>query len=125
MTEIDTLTRQSEPVDIAVDGQGAVWFSQARANRIGRYADGQFQEYPVTVPSAALTGLAVAPDGSIWFAMTRAGKLGRLRDGQITEVSLPRDGARPISLAVDGTGRVWYADIRGRVGSIAPDRAGR
>jgi virginiamycin B lyase len=106
-----------------VDSAGAVWFIEMAANKIGRFADGRFQEFSVPTPNAALTGLAVAPDGAVWFTELRGHKLGRLRNGVVTEFALPRPDARPFGIAVDAANNVWYTDLSGWLGRLAAERA--
>ena len=106
------------PTDVAVGSDGSVWFLQFRANRIGRFKDGQFSDVEVGRENAGLSGIAVAPNGDVWFGMLRRASLGRLRNGHIAIFALPRDNARPFSVAVDRDGNVWYADISGFVGML-------
>jgi virginiamycin B lyase len=112
------------PTDIAAGSDGSVWFLQFRANRIGRFKDGQFSDVEVDKENAGLSGITVAPNNDIWFGMMRRASLGRLRDGRITVFPLPRDSARPFSVAVDRDGNVWYADISGFVGMLPARHAG-
>jgi len=106
------------PTDIAVDAAGAVWFLEFRADRIGRFHHGRFDELPLPQTRPGLSGLAVSAEGDVWFGMLRAGSLGRLRDGKVAEFKLPRERARPYSVAIDRAGNVWYADISGYVGML-------
>ena len=116
----DIPTRRSSPSDIAVDATGAVWFLQFRGNKLGRLADGKFEEFALGEENVGPTGLAIGPDGSVWFGMLREGSIGRFRDGRITRYKLPRERARPYSVAVDARGDVWYTDISGYVGRLTP-----
>jgi virginiamycin B lyase len=118
MQMFDIPTRGSSPGDITVAADGSVWFLEFRGNKIGRFADGRFEEFPVGEESAGLTGLDVAPDGAVWVGMLRKGSLGRLKDGKLQEFRLPRQDARPYGVAVDREGNVWYTDIRGFVGML-------
>jgi virginiamycin B lyase len=111
------------PSDIAAGSDGSVWFLQFRANRIGRFKDGQFSDVEVGRENAGLSGIAVAPNDDVWFGMVRQASLGRLRNGHITVFALPRDNARPFSVAVDRDGNVWYADISGFVGMLPAKHA--
>ena len=112
------------PTDVAVGADGSVWFLQFRANRIGRFKDGQFSDVEAGRDNAGLSGIAVAPNGDVWFGMLRGASLGRLRDGKIAVFPLPRDNARPFSVAVDRDCNVWYADISGFVGMLPAGHAG-
>jgi len=105
MNSFDIPTRGSSPTDVAVDSQGGVWFLEFRGNKVGRFRQGAFEEFPLGEgPTAGLTGLAVAADGAVW---------------------LPRKSARPYSVAVDAAGNVWYADITGFVGKLPAEIARR
>jgi len=124
MTELDVPTHASAPTDIAVAAPDTVWFLEFRANKIGRYAHGQFTEFPVPGDEkAGLTGLAVAPDGTVWFGMLRTHSLGHLQHGIVKTLRLPRADARPYSVAVDAAGNVWYTDISGWLGMLPADHA--
>jgi virginiamycin B lyase len=106
------------PTDVAAGPDGSVWFLQFRANRVGRFKDGQFLDVEAGRDNAGLSGIAIAPNDDVWFGMVRRASLGRLRHDHITVFALPRDNARPYSVAVDRDGNVWYADISGYVGML-------
>jgi virginiamycin B lyase len=122
-TTIDVPIRHAGLTDVAVARDGAVWFLAAGANKIGRYANGRFDEFSVPSPNAGLTALAVAPDGAAWFSALRAHRIGRVHEGVVTEFALPRDNARPIGIAVDADNNVWYADLAGWIGKLPATRA--
>jgi virginiamycin B lyase len=111
------------PTDVATGSDDSVWFLQFRANRIGRFKNGQFSDVEVGQENAGLSGIAVAPNDDIWFGMMRRASLGRLRNGRIAVFPLPRGNARPFSVTVDQNGNVWYADISGFVGMLAAKHA--
>lgn len=123
ITAIDVPTYGSAPGDIAVDSGGAVWFMQFRTNKLARYADGKFEEYPIPGEKGGVAGLAVAPDGAVWFAMLRRHALGRFHRGAFKEFPLPRADARPVSVAVDSKGNIWYVDLAGWVGALSAQTA--
>jgi virginiamycin B lyase len=122
-TAFDVPTRGSGLGDVAVGADGAVWFTEIAANKIGRFAAGRFEEFTVPTPSAGLTGLAVAPDGAAWFTELRGHRLGRVHGGAVTEYVLPRDDARPFGITVDAGNNVWYTDLSGWLGRLDADRA--
>lgn len=123
VSEFEVPTRGSGLGDVAVDQHGAVWFLEQQANKIGRYADGQFTEFAIATPLPGLTAIAVAPDGSVWFTELRAGRLGRIRGGRVTEFRLPRNDARPFGVAVDRANNVWYTDLSGWLGMLRANEA--
>ncbi len=123
MTAFDAPSRRSGLGDIAVDSNGAVYFLELSANKIGRFAGGRFEEFDVPTPAAGLTALAVAPDGAAWFTELRGHRLGRLHGGAITEFDLPRSDARPFGITIDAGNNVWYTDLSGWLGRLDADRA--
>lgn len=122
-TGFDVPTARSGLGDIAVDDSGAVWFLEIGANKIGRFAEGRFEEVTVPTPSAGLTALSVAPDGAAWFTELRAHRISRVHRGAITEFTLPRRDARPFGITVDAANNVWYTDLSGWLGRFDADRA--
>ena len=117
-TAFDVPTRNSGLGDIAVAPNGAVYFIEMSANKIGRVVDGKIEEFVIPTPRAGLTALAVASDGAAWFTELRGHRLGRLREGTITEFELPRPDARPFGITVDGANKVWYSDLSGWLGRL-------
>ncbi|MEO8003902.1 MAG: hypothetical protein ABI771_03280, partial [Betaproteobacteria bacterium] len=97
-----------EPVGLAVDANGAAWFTDPTAVLISRIVPGgEIKSFPLGTPIARLGRLAVAPDGAVWFAESTALGFTRLKDGQLTrhEVKSLRGG--PYGVAVDAKGIVW------------------
>lgn len=123
IAEYEIPTPGSSPSDIAVDVSGNAWFIEFRGNKIGKFGEGKFTEFPVPGEWAGLSGIAAAPDGAVWFGLLRNHAIGRLHDGQFRIFELPRKDARPYTVAIDKTGNVWYADISGYVGMLKADAA--
>jgi virginiamycin B lyase len=102
---------------------GGVWFTELRANKIVRFADGRFSEFTVPAEAPGLTSLAIGPDGSVWFTELRRQRLVRLRNGTFTEFALRRPDARPFGVAAAASGDVWYTDLSGWVGKLSAELA--
>lgn len=97
-----------EPVGLAVDANGAAWFTDPTAVLISRIVpSGEIKSFPLGTPIARLGRLAIAPDGAVWFAESTALGFTRLKDGELTrhEVKSLRGG--PYGVAVDAKGVVW------------------
>jgi virginiamycin B lyase len=122
VTTFDVPTRNSGLGDLAIDPSGAVWFLELRVNKVGRFAEGRFDEFDVPTRSAGLASLAAAPDGSLWFTELGAGKLGRIKNGVVSEFSLPRARGRPFGVAVDSSNVIWYTDLSGWLGRLTVPR---
>jgi virginiamycin B lyase len=109
-------------VHAAVGPDGAIWYTDGRAPRIGRVApDGTVRTYPV--PGFAPPDfISSGPDGALWFTRSRA--IARMSvTGQYTEYALDAEHeARGIVAGPDGA--LWFTEQAGnRIGRITP--AGR
>ena len=97
-----------EPVGLAVDAQGAAWFTDPTEVQISRILpNGEIKSFPLGTPISRLGRLAIAPDGAVWFAESTAYGFSRLKDGQLTH-SVPKSAqGGPYGIAVDSKGVVW------------------
>jgi virginiamycin B lyase len=102
------MKKSVEPVGLAVDADGAAWFTDPTAVVISRIVpSGEIKSFPLGTPIARLGRLAVAPDGSVWFAESTAYGFTRLKDGVLTR-NVPKSlRGGPYGVAVDAKGNVW------------------
>jgi virginiamycin B lyase len=113
----------TEPTRIVAGPDGALWFTEQAATRIGRVTtSGSFSFFPL--PSGGNTyGIAVGPDGRIWFTerTVNAPQIGAITTtGTITEYPLPSD-ENPTAIAAGPDGRLWFNTGQKRVGAITTD----
>jgi virginiamycin B lyase len=108
---IERLPKQTpnlEPLGLAVDVQGAAWYTDGPARAISRIApNGTIRSFPLSTPIARLGRLAIAADGAVWFADATALSITRLRDGVFTRHDVGAFRASPFAVAVDANGAVW------------------
>ena len=97
-----------EPVGLAVDADGAAWYTDPTEVLISRIVpSGEIKSFPLGTPIARLGRLAVAPDGAVWFAESTAYGFTRLKDGVLTR-NVPKSvRGGPYGVAVDAKGNVW------------------
>ena len=97
-----------EPVGLAVDAQGAAWFTDPTEVQISRIVpSGEIKSFPLGTPISRLGRLAVAPDGAVWFAESTAFGFTRLKDGELTR-NVPKSAqGSPYGVTVDAKGVVW------------------
>jgi virginiamycin B lyase len=97
-----------EPVGLAVDADGAAWYTDPTEVLISRILpSGEIKSFPLGTPIARLGRLAVAPDGAVWFAESTAYGFTRLKDGVLTR-NVPKSvRGGPYGVAVDAKGHVW------------------
>ena len=119
-------TADAFPHDVAVGPEGELWFTEERANKIGRLdpTSGVFHEYTLETPGAAPHGIAIDRAGDVWFTANAKGFIGRLDPvkGLFTKYPLPdRHASDPHSLAFDREGALWFTvEKAGIVGKLDP-----
>ena len=99
----------NHPTGIAAGPDGAMWFTEFTANKIGRMtAGGVLSEYPVTgrVPEVITTG----PDGALWFTEFDGINIGHITTaGVFTEYPiLTADSHAGITRGPDGA--LWFTE---------------
>jgi len=110
------------PEAIVVGEDGAMWFTEARADAIGRFdkpAATQFTSYALPTANAKPVGLCVGPDG-LWFTEKNANQIGHITmKGKITEYPIPIKDSHPFWIVEGPDGALWFtqrtADAIGRI----------
>src|SRR5436190_16587140 len=78
---------------ICVEGpDGALWFCESGAAKIGRLdpATAAFTEFEIPTRNATPIGITVGGDGNLWFCEKAGNKIGRITPaGVITEFEVP------------------------------------
>lgn len=117
------------------------WFTESRANRIGRLRylpNGDFipelpsvtflPEIAIPTPNSEPRGIVHGIErpsqrGIAWFTEFEGNKIGRAADdGTITEFSIPTSGSGPWGIAFDRTtDQVWFTEFRAnKIGRLDP-----
>src|SRR5260370_5795063 len=91
--EWEVPTEGAHPHDPAVGPDGALWFTEQMANKLGRLdpGTGTFKEYALKVEDSGPHGLVADREGNIWFTGNFKGYIGKLdpRTGAVTEYKIP------------------------------------
>src|SRR5207248_2721375 len=111
--EWDVPTENSRPHDPAVAPDGALWFTEQRANKLGRLdpRTGQMKEFPLPTPGSGPHGLVADREGNIWFTAISKGYVGKLdpKTGSVKEYPTGDRRARdPHTPVFDQRGRLWF-----------------
>ena len=112
---------------IAVEGpDGALWFCESGASKIGRLDPdrGTFTEFALPTAKATPIGITRRRRRSVVRRKGREqDRLHHLR-GEITEFALPTPGAGPDGMILGPDGNVWFSETEvSRIGRITPDGA--
>ena len=120
-------TKGAHPHDPAVGTDGALWFTEQMANKIGRLdpKTGEIKEFPLPEDkNAGPHGLAADRDGNIWFTANFGGYIGKLdpHTGKVTEFKMTSEKADdPHTLVFDNNGIIWFTVQGGNmVGQLDP-----
>lgn len=115
------IARDSQPAGITAGPDGAVWFTEGAASRVGRITtDGRVTTFPLGADTTP-TDIVAGPDGNLWFTETTAGRIGRITPaGVITEFSTAPI-AFPASITAGPDGNLWFSafQVLGFTGGVA------
>jgi streptogramin lyase len=129
ISEFVVPTRFSQPSDIVVGADGALWFSEPSGFPfgIGRVTtDGVFTEFGLdlntcTACSITPNGMAATPDGNIWFTDFNRNAIGRLEPSTntFTFFEIPTPNVTPAGITLGPDGALWFAEFHGnQIGRI-------
>ena len=119
-------TENALPHDPAVGPDGSLWFTEQKANKIGRLnpATGRIDEFPLRTPSSGPHGLVVDKQGNVWFTANSKGYIGRLNptSGEVSEHALKDARATdPHTPVFDAKGILWFTVQQGNlIGRLNP-----
>jgi len=126
-------TAGSDPRDITLGSDGAMWFTQSNfdVSQIGRIdASGNVTEFVVPNRFSQPSDIVAGADGALWFTEpsgSPAASIGRVTtDGQFTEFNAPCDpvggcSTTPWGIAATPDGNIWFTELsRGAIGRLVP-----
>jgi streptogramin lyase len=119
-------TSGSKPLGITPGPDGALWFTEFDADKIGRVTTaGAFSEFPLPTTNAGPLGIVAGPDGNLWFTEYNANQIGRITPaGVVTEFKLTTPDSKPDGITAGPDGALWFTEYgANRIGRIAPTGA--
>ncbi len=104
-------TANSGVAGLAAAPNGAIWFAETTANKIGTIEpSGQIREQAVPTANSGPSSVAVAPDGTVWFTESQAAKIAEIpTSGPIQEYPIPA-GAEPGQITIGPDGDPWFTE---------------
>lgn len=115
-------TRAAEPFDIARGPGNTIWFTEFKADKIGRISpNGTITEFRVPTRGAEPYQITASPDGTMWFTEYNTARIGRVNaEGRVSEVRMPHGSAGGLGLTTTRDGTVQVADPAGAIDHILP-----
>lgn len=110
ITEYPLTTSDANAANMTLGPDGAMWFSELGAGKIGRVAaDGTVTEYSLADPNSQPRGITTGPDGALWFAQVST--IGRITtSGVITEYPLPSGPVSAQDIVAGPDGALWFTE---------------
>ncbi|TLZ59144.1 MAG: hypothetical protein E6K20_16500 [Gammaproteobacteria bacterium] len=128
--EWDVPTKGAHPHDPAVGPDGALWFTEQMANKLGRLdpATGTFKEYSlIEGKNSGPHGLVADKDGNIWYTANFGGYIGKLdpRTGKIELKKVQTESALPYGIQINSKGVPFFCELgTNKMGKIDPATMG-
>lgn len=115
---------------ITAGPDGNLWFTEGRANRIGKitsggvvteYSNGITQNPYMEGANAGLSSITAGPDGNLWFTETYNNQIGKISTtGVVTEYSMSANSF-PYIITAGPDGNLWFTEVgANRIGKITP-----
>lgn len=124
ITEWPTIPGGS-PSGIAMGPDGALWFAERGADRIGRITtSGDVIEIPLPAGGGGgPTSIALGADGAMWFTERVTDSIGRIdMGGVIAEYGGLTTDAMPMGIALGPDGAMWFTEYgANKIGRIGTD----
>ena len=100
ITEFDVPTPDAAPHGITTGPDGALWFTEQFAGKIGRITTaGAITEFTVPTPGSYPAAIVTGSDGALWFVEHYTNKIGRITTaGAITEYPVPTPNSYPVGI---------------------------
>src|SRR5579871_5931213 len=115
--EYNIPTANSAPFAIVSGSDGALWFTEAHASKIGRITTaGVFTEY--VIPTAKSKPIWIVPvnDNAPWFTENSGNKIGRVTTaGTFLEFPLLLPDRAPWDIISGPDGSLWFTEHGGRL----------
>ena len=99
------------PIDITVGPDGALWFTNAGNDSIGRITtDGDVTQLHRSRASPRPDGITFGPDGALWFTNATNNTIGRITTaGTVTHFADPTIN-KPFDIATGSDGALWFTN---------------
>lgn len=112
----------AQPLFLAFDQQGRLWFPLPMGNSIGMYnpATKTYQQWTVPTANAGPWDLAIDAQGNIWFTEHFVNKIGEFDPATdtFTEIATPATDSNPYGITLDAAGNVWFTENNAAVALI-------
>jgi virginiamycin B lyase len=97
------------PYGIASGPDGALWFAEESAGKIGRLTTaGVLTDYDITTPSSQPYQIAAGPDAAMWFTESATAKIGRITTAGVVTDEFGALAGHPTAITTGPDSALWY-----------------
>ncbi|HJT55274.1 MAG TPA: hypothetical protein VJ761_02175 [Ktedonobacteraceae bacterium] len=111
-----------QPLFLAIDSQGRLWFPSPMSNAIEMYnpSNKTFHKWNVPTANAIPWDVAVDHSGKIWFTEHGSYKIGKFNPSShvFKEFSTPATNSNPYGITVDSHNNIWFTENNDTVALI-------
>src|SRR3989440_6198274 len=111
-----------QPVFVAVDHTGKVWFTMPVTNAIGMYdpVATTVTQWAVPTVSAGPWGIAIDSNGKIWFTEHYVNQIGSFDPNLQTfhEIATITANSQPYGIVIDSSSNIWFTENPDTVAQI-------
>jgi streptogramin lyase len=116
-------TAASKPTGITSGPDGAVWFTETEANKIGRITStGSITEFDIPTAISQPTAITTGPDGNLWFTESAVNAIGQLTpSGSFTQFTILTPNSEPAGITSELDGNLWFTErATSKIAKITP-----
>ncbi len=121
----------AQPLFLAIDTKGHVWFTMPMNDSIGMLNPGitsnPFQQWTIPTANGGPWDIAIDHNGKIWFTEFYSNKIGRFDANTQTfmgEVSTPTSNSNPYGITVDASNNIWFTENNSSIARIGEYTSG-
>src|SRR6266487_3472780 len=118
----------AQPLFLAFDAQGRLWFPMPMDNSIGMLNPTKktFKQWAIPTANAGPWDIAVDHNGMVWFTEHYTNQIGRFDPATQTfmEVPTPALNSQPYGIVVDASNNVWFTENNSSVALIGAYTSG-
>ncbi|HLI90886.1 MAG TPA: hypothetical protein VKV37_19510 [Ktedonobacteraceae bacterium] len=111
-----------QPLFLAFDKSGNIWFAMPMSNSIGELvpSSGQVSQWAVPTSASGPWDVAVDGNGNIWFTEHYTNKIGEFNPAthQFKEIATTASNSQPYGITVDRANNVWFTENNPNVAKI-------
>lgn len=122
VTTVTLPSGYGQPLFVALDASGNVWFTMPVTNSLGMYnpTSATLTQWTVPTSAAGPWDLAIDSSGKIWFTEHFVNQIGSFdpRTQTFNEITTPTANSQPYGITTDSSNNIWFTENPDTVAQI-------